>query len=80
METSLIDPESVLFGYLVGNDTGAGGGGAVGTSFPRYLEAVGALSPNFELLMSFILFLFLQVNLGLSQKIVGQIPGVLSFG
>ena len=53
----------------------------MGATCPHNLEAVWATPPpprNFGLLMSLIFFL--HVNLGLSQKIVGQIRGDLSFG
>ena len=58
------------------------GGGAVGAACPHNLEAVGALPPTTldGQCVIFYFCLFLHMNLGLTQKIVGQIRGVFNFG
>ena len=58
-----------------------GGGGQWGQLAPQ-LARFGSVAPNFGLSVSFIfIFLFvLHMNLGPSQKIVGQIREVLCFG
>ena len=61
-------------------NAGAGGSGG---NLPPQLGGCGGAAPNFGLSMFvlfFFLFLLLLVDLGLSPKIVGQIPGVFSFG
>ena len=59
---------------------GTGGGGAVRATCPHNLEAVGALPPTLDCQCRSFLFLFVHVNFGLSQKIVGETQGVFSFG
>ena len=57
-------------------------GGGVGATCSHNLEAVGAPPPTLWTVnvAHFYFCLFLHANLGLSQKIVGQIQGVFSFG
>ena len=58
------------------------GGGGSGGNLPHNFEAVGA--PPLQLwtvkVVHFYFCLLLHVNLGIYQKIVGQIQGVFSFG
>ena len=60
-----------------------GGGGAVGQLAPTTLKLWGRAPPPelwTEKVVHFYFCLFLHVNLGLQQKILGQIRGVFSFG
>ena len=64
------------------NRGGGGGTGGSGGNLPHNFEAVVAPPPptlDCEI-VHFYFCLFLHVNLGLCQKIVGQIRGVFSFG
>ena len=58
-----------------------GGGGAVWATCPPTWELQERRPPKFGLFgLSFIFLLFLHINLGPSQKIVGHSRGVFSFG
>ena len=63
-------------------DAGTRGWRVAGATCPHNFEAMGAPPSQLwtVIVVHFYFCLFLHVNLGLSQKIVGQIRGDFSFG
>ena len=77
-KTACPSTKSKLFDQGRGNRGGGGSGG----NLPPQLRSCGALPSQLWTVnvVHFYFCLFLHMNFGLSQKIVGQTRGVFSFG